>query len=317
MQECHSYDWSRDIYKNPTWICEIDHSDIKEFSTQARLVQHLSDRKQHPDLPSDEIQTIARRSVIYLKRRKVTCPICCYDIERQPARVSDTHGKEKGSSHHTSNPDNAAGKRSDRKSNTPTVRFADTGNTRDDAQEPDPESRAGKGKDIELNIHAGQATSTEEAKVSLQKRMAREVAGHLQTAIFRILSIFFLPPEPDVGGDNSSHSWSDRLAQQDSSQVAQSVYQDFLVDSDDDDIDPEYQDLLQGQDHDSSTDRQPLLADLIHNDIGGRIQSQGGSMHLANTYNTGEGDVHSNSMCSDAFKRNDTLDLSFKLIFGA
>jgi hypothetical protein len=45
------------------------------------------------------------------------------------------------------------------------------------------------------------------------------------------------------------------------------------------------------------------------NDIGGRIQSKGGSMHLANTYNTGGGDVHFNSMCLDAFKRNDTLDL--------
>jgi hypothetical protein len=53
------------------------------------------------------------------------------------------------------------------------------------------------------------------------------------------------------------------------------------------------------------------------NDIGGRIQSQGGSMHLANTYNTGGGDVHFNSMCLDAFKRNDTLDLFCKLIFGA
>jgi hypothetical protein len=53
------------------------------------------------------------------------------------------------------------------------------------------------------------------------------------------------------------------------------------------------------------------------NDIGGRIQSQGGSMHLANTYNTGGGDVHFNSMCLDASKRGDTLDLFFRLIFGA
>jgi hypothetical protein len=45
------------------------------------------------------------------------------------------------------------------------------------------------------------------------------------------------------------------------------------------------------------------------NDIGGRIQSQGGSMHLANTYNTGGGDVHFNSMCLHALKRNDTVDL--------
>ena len=40
-------------------------------------------------------------------------------------------------------------------------------------------------------------------------------------------------------------------------------------------------------------------------------------MHLANTYNTGGGDVHFNSMCLDASKRNDTLDLFFMLIFGA
>jgi hypothetical protein len=53
------------------------------------------------------------------------------------------------------------------------------------------------------------------------------------------------------------------------------------------------------------------------NDIGGRIQSQGGSIHLANTYITGGGDVHFNSMCLDASKRGDILDLLFKPIFGA
>lgn len=244
MREYHSTNWSQDIYKNSTWICDIDHPDAKQFPTQNQMIQHLSDRTQHPHIKSDEIQTMARWSVIEPKRRKAICPICCYDTARKPVAASDAHDKEKGSSHSPSKSDDGSretSKRSDRKINTHNVRFADIAGILDHDREPGAGTQASKGKDLELPFSGGQATSTKQTRVSLQMQMAKHVAGHLQTAAFRILSIFFLPPEPKVDGENNNPAWSGQLAQQNSSQGLQSVYQDLLQSSDDETIDPEYQ----------------------------------------------------------------------------
>lgn len=205
MQESHSYDWSRNIFKNPSWICDIDHPDVREFSTQEKLVHHLRDQKQHPYLASNEVQTVARRSVISPKRRPVTCPICCYDIESPSAGVSDAQQKAEKASGHAIDPDHVTqdtDKNLRSKKNIPKVRFASTRSTWDD-QEKNPETRVGVGKRSIQNER------------SLHKRMAKEVAGYLQTVTFRILSIYFLPLEPEVSarGDNGSGSWSGCIVQ--------------------------------------------------------------------------------------------------------
>lgn len=80
----HGKDWSRTVYKPPTWICDLDHPGMNEaktprFTTDEKLASHV--RKSHEDITSDEIQLMVRYNTVSLNRAAGVCPFCCYTIK--------------------------------------------------------------------------------------------------------------------------------------------------------------------------------------------------------------------------------------------
>ncbi|KAI1169868.1 hypothetical protein F4777DRAFT_571592 [Nemania sp. FL0916] len=84
MRVQHGDNWSQTVYKPPTWVCNLDHSDKDKpgllfFPTHSGLADHV--RESHDGITSEEIHRMRRYSVMSLSRAADVCPLCCYTIE--------------------------------------------------------------------------------------------------------------------------------------------------------------------------------------------------------------------------------------------
>ena len=88
MQAQHGEDWSRTVYKSPTWICDLEHPGMDDvqtprFDTDDKLACHV--RESHEEITSDEIRAMVRHNSVLLKRAADVCPFCCYIVEGDAA----------------------------------------------------------------------------------------------------------------------------------------------------------------------------------------------------------------------------------------
>ncbi|KAI1362820.1 hypothetical protein F5Y08DRAFT_259123 [Xylaria arbuscula] len=95
MQAQHGDDWPRTVYKQPTWICDLEHPGMDGvetpcFPTDAGLVTHI--QESHEGISSDEIQTMVRYNTVLLRRATDVCPFCCYTVEDDPERENVAAG---------------------------------------------------------------------------------------------------------------------------------------------------------------------------------------------------------------------------------
>ncbi|PMD63952.1 uncharacterized protein K444DRAFT_475222, partial [Hyaloscypha bicolor E] len=85
MRKTHSARWSRTIYKQPTWICDIDskppagHIKTLRFATELEFLEHI--QESHGPFTSQQLQTMAHQSIVFLNRAEDICPFCCFLIE--------------------------------------------------------------------------------------------------------------------------------------------------------------------------------------------------------------------------------------------
>lgn len=82
--EKHSHDWSRHIYKQQTWLCNI-HSDsstgarkTSRFNSEAAYIKHLE--LEHSKYSTKQRERYARHNTLRLSRDGTTCPLCCFSV---------------------------------------------------------------------------------------------------------------------------------------------------------------------------------------------------------------------------------------------
>ncbi|KAJ3576683.1 hypothetical protein NPX13_g3623 [Xylaria arbuscula] len=95
MQAQHGDDWPRTVYKQPTWICDLEHPGMDGvetpcFTTDAGLVTHI--QESHEGISSDEIQTMVRYNTVLLSRAADVCLFCGYTVEDDPERENVAAG---------------------------------------------------------------------------------------------------------------------------------------------------------------------------------------------------------------------------------
>lgn len=163
----------------------------------------------HKDFTLPELQTIAQQSMVSLTRAKDVCPLCCFPIHIDASTSSEAKEGDAG--------EQQKSKTTTTKGKAKNVKFVDVDDDSDTSNDLEP------GTGLAETQAPGQPRST------LDKRMVKEVAGHLQTATFLIVRLLSLPENPDEDDDNNSSVRSDKFIEEDASEGAESDYQNLLT----------------------------------------------------------------------------------------
>lgn len=222
MRENHSENWSQRICKQPTWICDVDHPETLRFSTEAALASHLT--ANHQDFTLPELQTIAQQSMVSLTRAKDVCPLCCFPIRIDASSSNEATGG--GAVEALRSAEKQQGPKTiNTKGKAKNVKFEDVNDNSDSSN------------DLESGTGPAESPVSGRPRSTLYKRMAKEVAGHLQTATFHIIRLLSLSENPDEDDDNNSSVRSDKFVDEDASEGVESDYQNLLTSNEDDEHD--------------------------------------------------------------------------------
>ncbi|KAL8364519.1 hypothetical protein RB595_003682 [Gaeumannomyces hyphopodioides] len=207
--EKHSVNWSREIYKPPTWVCSLDvdpetsQRKASSFASEADFLEHL--QKKHPKYTSQQQQRISRHSTVFLSRDANICPLCCFSAdEDQPTSKPET-GVDKA----TESPAVVSEGGAEPAPSTSSAAKRALEEIAEDAEED------GHGRDMSAGA------------LQASRRMAKHVADHLHTVTFLVIRLHSLPPRDDDDDDQNAVSINPSRAE--TSVMADSDYQDLFA----------------------------------------------------------------------------------------
>lgn len=201
MEE-HSVEWSREIYKSKTWVCGVDvdpetgQRRTSRFSSEADFLEHLE--REHPKYTPQRRLRMARNSTVSLSRDANTCPLCCFSVDE------DEHPSKPETVGSSAPPGSSSVKRA----------------LEEIAEEEEEEEEGGDGPEV-----------SDEALQSC-RRMARHVSDHLHTFTFLVIRLLSLPKRVDGDDDDGQNAVSTDPGGDETSEMADSDYQDLFIKGD-------------------------------------------------------------------------------------